>query len=151
MPKIDLILVPVDFSPGSEAAAAYAAWLAGRLGAKLRLLHAFAGLGHSAAGVAPGAYDDLLAAQAEVRRRAGRDLADLAGRLAAQAGGRKAETALVEARESVGDAIITAAREAAADLIVMGTHGRSGLRRMILGSVAEQVVRSADCPVLTLK
>ncbi len=150
MPKIELILVPVDFSPGSEAAATYGAWLAGRLRARLRLLHAYAGLGHASAGVAPGVYDDLLAAQQEVRRQAERDLADLAARLAGK-GGAEPETALVEAKESAADAIVAAAREAGADLIVMGTHGRSGLRRMILGSVAEQVVRSADCPVLTLK
>ncbi len=105
---VNLILVPIDFSPGSESAAAYAFWLAGRLGARLRVLHVFGGLGHASAGVAPDVRRDLIAAEQE-------------------------------------------AREAGADLIVMGTHGRSGLRRMVLGSVAEQVVRSAHCPVLTLK
>jgi nucleotide-binding universal stress UspA family protein len=47
--------------------------------------------------------------------------------------------------------IIGAAAETAADLIVMGTHGRTGLRHLLMGSVAEQVVRQAPCPVVTLK
>jgi nucleotide-binding universal stress UspA family protein len=47
--------------------------------------------------------------------------------------------------------ILRLAEEAKADLIVMGTHGRTGLSRLVLGSVAEQVVRKARCPVLTVK
>lgn len=53
-----------------------------------------------------------------------------------------------------GDAateIIRLAKELACDLIVMGTHGRSGLRRLLMGSVAEEVVRKAHCPVITVK
>jgi nucleotide-binding universal stress UspA family protein len=50
-----------------------------------------------------------------------------------------------------GSAIPRVARETRADLIVMGTHGRTGLGRMFMGSVAEQVVRKAPCPVLTAK
>ena len=46
--------------------------------------------------------------------------------------------------------ILRTAREVGADLIVMGTHGRTGLRRLLMGSVAEQVVRQAPCPVLTV-
>jgi nucleotide-binding universal stress UspA family protein len=49
------------------------------------------------------------------------------------------------------DLILEVAEEASADLIVMGTHGRSGLGRLLMGSVAEQVVRKAPCPVLTVK
>jgi nucleotide-binding universal stress UspA family protein len=47
--------------------------------------------------------------------------------------------------------ILNAARETSADLIVMGTHGRTGLPHVLLGSVAERVVRSAQCPVLTVR
>ncbi len=50
-----------------------------------------------------------------------------------------------------GEAILDAARRLGADLIVMGTHGRGGLRRVALGSVAEYVVRHADCPVVTVR
>lgn len=48
-------------------------------------------------------------------------------------------------------AILDLAKEVDAEMIVMGTHGRSGLKRMIMGSVAEEVVRKAQCPVLTLR
>jgi nucleotide-binding universal stress UspA family protein len=47
--------------------------------------------------------------------------------------------------------IVRLAREAGCDLIVLGTHGRTGLRRVLIGSVAEQVVRKASCPVITIK
>jgi nucleotide-binding universal stress UspA family protein len=59
------------------------------------------------------------------------------------------EHLLIEANPAA--AIVTIAEEQPCDLIVMGTHGRTGLTRLVLGSVAEQVVRSADCPVLTVK
>jgi universal stress protein A len=61
---------------------------------------------------------------------------------------------IVEHRLGMGDAageIVALAREVKADLIVMGTHGLSGLGRLLLGSVAEAVLRRAPCPVLTLK
>jgi nucleotide-binding universal stress UspA family protein len=51
----------------------------------------------------------------------------------------------------VADAILQVARETGCDVIVMGTHGRTGLVRLLVGSVAEQVVRHAPCPVLTVK
>ncbi len=52
---------------------------------------------------------------------------------------------------TTADAILTAAAEEKADLIVMGTHGRGGLSRVLLGSVAEHVLRNASCPVLTVR
>jgi nucleotide-binding universal stress UspA family protein len=151
MREVKLILVPVDFSEGSEAAARYAFWLAGRLGARVRLLHAFAGLSHASAGVAPGLRDDLREAEDQLRQEARRSLADLAGRLAREAGAAAEEPVFVEAGHAVGDGIVRGARDAKADLIVIGTHGRSGLRRMVLGSVAETVTRAADSPVLVVK
>jgi hypothetical protein len=60
----------------------------------------------------------------------------------------------VERRVEEGDAveaILRVAQEVRADLLVMGTHGRTGLGRLLMGSVAEQVVRKAACPVLTVK
>jgi len=50
-----------------------------------------------------------------------------------------------------GEKIVEAAREVTADMVVMGTHGRTGLRRLLMGSVAEEVLRNAPCPVLTVK
>jgi nucleotide-binding universal stress UspA family protein len=155
MPNISLILAPVDFSPGSESAAAYAFWLAGRLEARLRLLHVFIPVAQASAGVALGVRDDLVAADLELLRQVESALADLALRLEEQAVGTGApvpeSTVVQKGPESTGEAILKAALGAGADLIVMGTHGRGGLRRMILGSVAEEVVRIADCPVLTIR
>jgi universal stress protein A len=51
---------------------------------------------------------------------------------------------------AVGDIIVDAARAGGADLIVMGTHGRTGVRRLVLGSVAEHVLRHAECPVVSV-
>jgi len=51
----------------------------------------------------------------------------------------------------VATEILRLAQETGSDLIVMGTHGRTGLARLLMGSVAEQVVRKAPCPVLTVK
>lgn len=146
-----LILVPTDFSAGGAAATRYATWLAGKLGGRIRLVHAFVGLGHAAAGIAPGMVDDFQATEQAMRRDAERTLAFTAQTLRTEAPAVPVETELLDAGRSVADAIVRAAREAKADLIVMGTHGRSGVRRMVLGSVAEQVVRAAECPVVTTR
>lgn len=53
--------------------------------------------------------------------------------------------------ENVADEITTYARQHAIDLIVIGTHGHTGLKHAVLGSIAEKVVRTADCPVLTIR
>jgi nucleotide-binding universal stress UspA family protein len=151
MRDVKLIVAPVDFSEGSEAAARYAFGLGGRLGARVRLLHAFAGLSHASAGVAPGLRDDLRAAEGQLRQEARQSLEDLAGRLAREAGAAAEEPLFVEAGPAVAEAIVKAARDAKADLVVIGTHGRTGLRRMVLGSVAEKVARAAECPVLIVK
>jgi len=68
----------------------------------------------------------------------------------------EAETRGVRARAllelgAAAHGVLEAARQAHADLVVVGTHGRTGLERVLLGSVAEQVVRTAPCPVLTVK
>jgi universal stress protein A len=152
MPNISRVLAPIDFSPGSEVAAGYAGWLAGRLGARLRLLHVFTSPTHAASGVALSVRDDLAAANAQLRDQAERDIDALGDRLAAlDPGGTRPETAVIEASERVPEAIARAATEARADLIVMSSHGRSGVRRMILGSTAESVLRTARCPVLIVK
>lgn len=151
MPTISTIVVPIDFSAGSDAAAAYATWLAGRLGARLVVVHAFVGLGHAAAGVAPGLIDDFQATEASMREQARRDLEAYGRRLARDAASVPVTTRLVEAGPSAADAIVKAVAEARGDLVVMATHGRTGLRRAILGSVAERVVRTADVPVVVVK
>ncbi|HEY8370802.1 MAG TPA: universal stress protein [Thermodesulfobacteriota bacterium] len=150
MPKADLILVPVDFSPPSERAAEFARSLAVPLGSRMRLLHVVQGSAPPL-GLRPAVYDALLEARDRVLKEAEQALETLAGRLAAGDGAPSVEHVVIETAESVGDAIVDEARKAGADLIVIGTHGRRGVERVLLGSVAERVVRRADCPVVTVR
>jgi nucleotide-binding universal stress UspA family protein len=153
MARLDLIMVPIDFSPASTQAAEYAAWLAARLGARIRLLHVLPEFSYSSAGVAPGMHAELIAAWREMRQRVDEEMAAFAARVARAGGGGTGpvQTRVVETQEPTADAIVRAACDDRADLIVMGTQGRTGLRRMVLGSVAEQVIRAAHCPVLAVK
>ena len=137
------ILVPTDLSAESEQALAYACELAQTLGAKVHLVNV---VGIPALGV-PELGVALTAAtidQLVVDNQAALD--DLArtkcGALAGQILVRSGDATVV---------INQTAAEVGADLIVMGTHGRRGLSRALLGSVAEHVVRTAPCAVLTVR
>jgi nucleotide-binding universal stress UspA family protein len=94
-----------------------------------------------------------LAEQAAVEK--GRVVLDQALRRLAALGVEEADTLLIDQSEcrdgSVARAILDEARDSGADLIIMGTHGRNGLRRFLLGSVAERVVRESGCPVLLVR
>ena len=141
------ILVPVDGSSASNAGLKEAVKLAKDQKAKLRLLHI---------------VDELVVfntpeagfnveAVIESMRRSGKRLLEKAGKLAASRGV-KPESGLVEsAGVRVADVITRQAGRWRADLIVMGTHGRRGVNRMIMGSDAELVVRNAGMPVLLVR
>ena len=140
------ILHPTDFSPSSRPAFNHALTLAREQGGELLLVHVLptvmpmVGEGY----MSPKTFDDL---QRSMRAQAQKQL----DRLVA-----KAKAARVRARgvlyEGVAaDAIARAARAKRAKLIVMGTHGRTGLTRLFMGSVAERVVGTAPCPVLTVR
>jgi len=139
MLAVNTILHPTDFSERSQ----YAFWLACSLardyGARLVVLHvAVPAVVYGEGVVVPPSPEELRAATQEQLDRLQAPRADV-----------RAERRLAE-----GDAveeILRVAKEANADLIVMGTHGRTGLGRLLMGSVAEQVVRRASCPVLTVK
>ena len=139
------ILHPTDFSPASRAAFAHALKLAREEGAELLLVHALAtvmplvGEGY----MSPKTYDDL---QRSMRAQAQKQLDRLLAR--AKAAKMRARGFLYEGVPA--DAIVRAARAKHAGLIVMGTHGRTGLTRLFMGSVAERVVGTAPCPVLTV-
>jgi nucleotide-binding universal stress UspA family protein len=140
------ILHPTDFSPASRAAFTHALALARAERAELLVVHVLApvlpmvGEGY----MTPRTFDDV---QRSMRAQAQKQL----DRLVA-----KAKTARVRARGllyegTAADAIVRAARARRARLIVMGTHGRTGLTRLLIGSVAERVVGTAPCPVLTIR
>jgi nucleotide-binding universal stress UspA family protein len=137
------ILVPIDFSEASEAALASACELAKTSDAELIVLHveelAVLPMGEIPY-VAPRVYEEL---EAAVRRRLETRVAQLSA-----AGLR------VRGRFQVGmasQAIADVTRGEQPELIVIGTHGRRGFSRWILGSVAERVVRSSTVPVLTVR
>lgn len=141
------ILVPTDFSESSDAALDYARALADKFGASLRLLHVIEqpyGSGAFSNEVylaeTSGLYDMLVKqAQAQLSDRV--FPADRAqhGMTSEIMTGRSATT------------IVEYAADQHFDLIVMGTHGRTGLAHLFMGSVAEHVVRKALCPVLTVR
>ena len=144
---ITKILVPVDFSPHAERAFAYATTLAQRFGATLGLVHVvedpFVTGAWTSDVYVPNVAELLESLMANARQR----LATL--KQSAGALGIAADTAVITGRPA--HAIVEHAREGGFDLIVMGTHGRTGLSHVLLGSVAEHVVRKAGCPVLTLR
>ena len=138
------ILVASDFSEHSARAVSLATGLAVRFGARLDLVHAF---GLPVVTASP--YDVVLtgAILDEAREQARRSLAEAARE--PSAAGVEVEVHL--AHTPAPEAITGQARELAADLIVMGTHGHTGLKHTLLGSVAERTLRTAPCSVLTVK
>jgi nucleotide-binding universal stress UspA family protein len=145
-PSIQTIVVPTDFSPASDHAVDYAAALAGPLGATLHLLHVveepfLAGAGWEWYVPDVRAVREQLASDSLAR------LATLAERVTQR--GLVVTTGVAYGAPAEG--IVTAAEDGGADLIVMSTHGRSGVPHLVLGSVAERVIRSAPCPVLAVR
>jgi nucleotide-binding universal stress UspA family protein len=141
MLKMKTILYPTDFSVNAEAALELASVLAEEGRGRLVVLHVerqpLATLG-GISGVPPLVveFDDR-----EVREKLNQIQPTRSG-------------FIVEHRLGYGDpatTILKTAEEIGADLIVMGTHGRTGLARLLMGSVAEHVVRKAQCPVLTVR
>jgi nucleotide-binding universal stress UspA family protein len=144
--RIRRILVPIDFSETSDAALAYARTLADSLGASLHVVHVFNDMyGEAiAADVSGVVYESMRASAAKATKR------DLFKRMPPADRKRfRGTTTMVTGIPA--EAIVDCAASRAMDLIVMGTHGRRGFAHVLLGSVAEQVVRTAPCPVLTVR
>jgi nucleotide-binding universal stress UspA family protein len=137
--KLKKILIPLDGSALAESAISTASEVAGNESTLMLLRAAEA---HTLPGVDP------TEAQVEVVREAEEYLAALAARLKEQ-GVARVETSVWYG--PAASAIVEAARLRKADLIVMSTHGRSGLGRLILGSVAESVLRGSLTPILLLR
>ena len=139
------ILVPTDFSENAQAALETASSLARAFGASIHLLHVVQmpvlPTFPEAAPVVPVTFWQ------ELREHALRNLEKEKARLVGA--GVKCELEVIE--DVPGFAIAAAAERAKADLIVMGSRGLTGLKHVLLGSVAERTVRSAPCPVLTVK
>ncbi|MCO5106749.1 MAG: universal stress protein [Burkholderiaceae bacterium] len=144
----DRILVPIDGSPTSERALAEAAGLARLCSATLRLLHVMDPLMHITGYERP----EVFVREIEpALRKAAQDLLAKARDTVADERV-KAETALVDSvGQRVSDVILDQAAAWPADLIVIGTHGRRGVDRVLMGSDAEQVARRSPVPVLLVR
>jgi len=132
------ILVATDFGPAADAALTYGRALAHSFGATLHVMH-----------VAENFFlrptvGDPHALKAVVARR-------LEERLTAEDRTSLHAHAVLETSDHPADTIAGYAKDANIDLIVIGTHGRHGISHLLVGSVAERVVRTASCPVLTVK
>lgn len=141
------ILVPVDGSATSKLGLVEAIRLANQLQAKLRLLHVVDEyIADTTFGTAS-FYKEWVQALREGGKQTLSELAAFA-----RERGVEPEVSLVETvGKRAADAIIEQAKEWPADLIVLGTHGRRGMRRLVMGSDAEFVVRSAEVPVLLVR
>ncbi|MGE3807599.1 MAG: universal stress protein [Gemmataceae bacterium] len=139
--KLHTILCPTDFSESSHYAFHLAMSLARDHGAQVVVAHVMA---------PPLAYDEVVASLPPefYKEKIWESFRNL------EASDPRVRELRVETKLVEGDPIaeiVGLAEETACDLIVMGTHGRSGLRRLLMGSVAENVLRKAPCPVLTVK
>jgi nucleotide-binding universal stress UspA family protein len=138
------ILVPLDGSDTSDLALAAAVRQAGESGGQVRLLHVIDEVGFVSGYEFSG---NLMQVASE---QAGKVLQ--AGLAVAQAAGVPADTVLLDgAARRLGDVVAEAASQWPADLVVVGTHGRRGISRVLLGSGAEQIIRSAQVPVLVIR
>jgi nucleotide-binding universal stress UspA family protein len=146
--EVKRILFSTDFSRCSESAAAYALDLAGRYGASLHVLHVIydieknAGwyVSHISTINTETLYAEMRASAEEEMRRMGTELF-----------GGLEDIEYILVRGMPHEEILKCAAERGMDMIVMGSHGRKGLDRVIFGSTAAKVLRGAACPVLTVR
>ncbi len=139
--QINKILVPFDFSERSEKSLRWAVGMAEKWQAHLLLFHVVSA---PTPLMATEAFYDMAQLEADLQQDADRGIKEVAA---------KEKTVNIETEVRVGEPfwdICRTAEEGEVDLIVMGSHGRTGLAHVLLGSVAERVVRHAPCPVLVI-
>jgi len=148
MPNADWkrICCPIDFSDASRAALEVAADLARRGGAELVLLHSYPVPGYTFPDGSVVASPKMMQELAEQAQRHLEEWRASAAKIAGE--GRVAVEKVVG--EPAAE-IVAFAKANRVDLLVLGTHGRSGLEHALMGSIAERVVRKAHCPVLTVR
>jgi nucleotide-binding universal stress UspA family protein len=146
MAAIKQMLVPTDFSPASDVAFGYGLDLAAREGSTIHLLHVIDGATFATA-FPDGFYVEMPLLRQQL-------IDESTARLNTMADACEAAGIRATVETSVGSPPRVIAETAAArntDLVVMGTHGRSGFAHLVVGSVAERVVRTAPCAVLTVR
>ncbi len=141
------ILVPIDGSETAGLGLHEAIQLARTLGARIRVLHVLNKTPFIADGATPVVIDDLISQL----RSNGESIVHEAA-TAARAAGVEVQSSIIEALgDRAGEVIVAEARDWPAHLIVCGTHGRRGLKRILMGSDAEYVVRHTSVPVLLIR
>ncbi|MCU1276654.1 MAG: universal stress family protein [bacterium] len=146
--RFSRILVPTDFSTGAARAADVAVGLAGAVGGRIELVHAY-----SPPVVMLPDGSTFVATPAELLRateRAETAMDEARRAVEAMAGGRVPVAGCTLVGNAI-DEIVRLANSGDYDVVVMGTHGRSGIRRLLVGSVAEHVMRRATIPVITVR
>ena len=141
---LDSVLVAVDFSDTSMSALTYGENLVHTFGGRLNVLHVADVIATSAAQFYPEGPGDPEVKATELAMNQLRAL------LSSHTD-TPAATPAVRLSRSPADEIVKYAREVHADIVVVGTHGRGGVSRLLMGSVAEHVVRNAPCPVLVVR
>ncbi len=142
MAEIKKILFPVDFTASSDKVLPYVKLMADKLGAKVSLVHVVRGA-EEFAGFEMGAawYSSF---EKELIDGAEKAMT----RFVEENGLNDAETAVLVG--DAGEELVKYAEDNGVDMIIMGTHGRKGLEKIMFGSVAAEVVKKAKCPVLTV-
>lgn len=142
--KIRRIMVPLDFSDHSHKALSYAVKLAEQFDSELELVHVVTPVIYAEGMVLPAAMENL---DCETEKNARKELAKLA---------KRNEVAALEHKTTVltgtpYDEIVSHARRRETDLLLITTHGRTGLQHFLLGSTAEKILRHAPCPVMVVR
>lgn len=147
MIKLSRIVCPTDFSPTSSTAVDYAATMADSFHAELVLLHVIPEMSYPLRSF--GMSHSLEHIQEELHEKAKETLQERAEKAKAALPNLSVRCILRDGEAH--EATMECAKEESADMIVMGTHGHTGLTHALLGSTAEKVVRLARCPVLTVR
>ena len=144
--EINRILAPTDFSAHSTAAVRFACQIAERLGAELHLLHVLSEI------LPTGPDPILMPVMPPQFYKDNEDRAqETLDRLLEAGWGQPAKVVTATRWGAPVESIVSYALDEAIDMIVIATHGRTGLSHVFLGSVAERIVREAPCPVLTIR
>jgi nucleotide-binding universal stress UspA family protein len=146
MIRLENILVATDFGPASESALNYGRQLARSFGARLHVIHV---VDNTITWTAvDGIATDFAMLQAEIEDGAREKLRSL---LSDEDRHELRAVQVIRTATSPAYAIVAYAKDSQADLLIMGTHGRGVMGHLLMGSVAEKVVRIAPCPVLTVR
>jgi nucleotide-binding universal stress UspA family protein len=147
-PTLHKILAPVDFSPASPLSLSYAAELARGFGGTVHVIHAWEAPVYLRPDLTVWSGEVSATLGDQIRHAAEQAMREFLTKMALDAN--PAFTSEI-IQGTPYKTILTAAEQGKFDILVMGTHGRTGLSHALLGSVAEKVVRHAPCPVLTVR